>query len=319
MKRIGVLSSGGDAPGMNAAIRSVVRTAIYNGDVIFGIMDGYKGLMEGRLEEWNVSSVADIIHRGGTVLKTSRSEEFKTEEGQKRAMNVADVYDLDALIVLGGDGSARGAIELSNRGLKTFVIPCTIDNDLGYTDYTIGFMTAVENVVDAISKIRDTSGSHGRANVIEVMGRHCGDIAIYAGLAGGAESFIIPEMPYDLDSICQKVLKGKERDKRHHIIVLSEGVGNAYDIAEKVQEKTGVDTKVSILGYLQRGGTPSSFDRILASQMGSRAVELVDSGSNSRAIGVRDNKIFDLKVEEALTVPKRLDGEMYGLLQRLSI
>ncbi len=319
MKRIGVLSSGGDAPGMNAAIRSVVRTAIYNGDVIFGIMDGYKGLMEGRLEEWNVSSVADIIHRGGTVLKTSRSEEFKTEEGQKRAMNVADVYDLDALIVLGGDGSARGAIELSNRGLKTFVIPCTIDNDLGYTDYTIGFMTAVENVVDAISKIRDTSGSHGRANVIEVMGRHCGDIAIYAGLAGGAESFIIPEMPYDLDSICQKVLKGKERDKRHHIIVLSEGVGNAYDIAEKVQEKTGVDTKVSILGYLQRGGTPSSFDRILASQMGSRAVELVDSGSNSRAIGVRDNKIFDLKIEEALTVPKRLDGEMYGLLQRLSI
>lgn len=319
MKRIGILSSGGDAPGMNAAIRSVVRTAIYNGDIIFGIMDGYRGLMEGRLEEWNVSSVADIIHRGGTVLKTSRSDEFRTEEGQKRAMNVVDVYDLDALVILGGDGSARGGLELAKRGLKCFVIPCTIDNDLGYTDYTIGFMTAVENVVDAISKIRDTSGSHGRANVIEVMGRHCGDIALYAGLSGGAESFIIPEMPYDMDSICKKVLQGKDRGKRHHIIVLSEGVGNAYEIAETIQEKTGVDTKVSILGYLQRGGTPSSFDRILASQMGSRAVELIDSGSESRAIGVKDNRIIDMKIEDALLVPKRLDGEMYGLLQRLSI
>ncbi|NLM05684.1 MAG: 6-phosphofructokinase [Tissierellia bacterium] len=319
MKKIGILSSGGDAPGMNAAIRSIVRSTIYNGGEIYGIYDGYKGLMEGAIEEMNVSSVADIIHRGGTILRTSRSKEFMTEDGLKRAVNVAKVYDLDGIIVIGGDGSGRGALSLAKEGIKTFLIPSTIDNDLGYTDYTVGFMTAVENVVDAISKIRDTSGSHGRANVIEVMGRRCGDLAIYSGLAGGAESIIIPEMPYDLAQISKTVLRGVRRGKKHHIIVLSEGVGNAYDIAKEVQENTGVDTKVSVLGYIQRGGTPSSFDRILAANLGARAVELVFSGRGNMAIGTKDGAIMEMDLEEALNTKKDLDGEVYNLVERLSI
>lgn len=319
MKKIGILSSGGDASGMNAAIRAVVRSVIYNGEEVFGIYDGYKGLMEGDIVKMDVSSVADIIHKGGTILRTSRSDEFKTTEGRKKAIDKINEFGLDAVVVLGGDGSARGALELTKAGIPTFLIPCTIDNDMGYTDFTIGFMTACENVVDAISKIRDTSGSHGRANVIEVMGRRCGDLAVYSGLSGGAESFIIPEMPYDIDAIAEKVINGTKRGKKHHIIVLSEGVGNAYEISETLQEKTGVDTKVSVLGYIQRGGTPTSFDRILAAKFGARVVELIMSSKSGLAIGSKNNKIIEMEIEEALNIPKTLDGEMYNLVQRLSI
>lgn len=319
MKTIGILTSGGDAPGMNAAIRAVVRSGIYNGFKVLGIKQGYKGLIEGDLYEMNLSSVADIIHRGGTMLRSARSKQFMTEEGFKKALNIIDVFDIDGLIVLGGDGTLKGARELSKAGVPTIGIPCTIDNDCGYTDYTIGFYTAVETVVDAISKIRDTSTSHGRANVIEVMGRHCGDIALYAGLAGGAESIIVPEIKFNIDDVCKKALQGKNRGKLHHIIVLAEGVGNAYDVSKSIEEKAGIDTRVTILGYIQRGGTPTSFDRILGSKMGDRAVELLMEDKKGRALGIKCNRIIDLDIDEALNIEKQFDKEMYNTAKILSI
>ncbi len=317
--RIGVLTSGGDAPGMNAVIRSVVRSGIYNNHRIYGIYDGYEGLIDGNVQELQVSSVADIIHKGGTFLRTSRSERFLTEEGRKKALNMIHWQGLEALIVIGGDGSGKGALELQKKGVAVALIPATIDNDLGFSDYTIGFMTAVENIADAIAKIRDTSGSHGRANVIEVMGRHCGDLALYAGLSGGAESTIIPERPYDLDEIADKIERGKVRGKRHHIIALAEGVGNAYEIAKAIEEKTGVDTKVSILGYIQRGGTPSSFDRVLAAKMGAAAVERLARGEGKIAIATVNGEVKALDLESALNTPKVIDEKLYKLVEELSI
>lgn len=319
MKTIGVLTSGGDAPGMNAAIRAVVRTGIYNNFRIMGIRQGYSGLINGEIDDMNLSSVADIIHRGGTMLRSARSDEFKTEEGFKKALNVLDVFGIDGLVVLGGDGTLKGAKELSNAGIPTIGIPCTIDNDCGYSDFTIGFYTAVETVVDAISKIRDTSTSHGRANVIEVMGRNCGDIALYAGLAGGAESIIIPEVALDIDEVAKRALQGKNRGKLHHIIVLAEGVGNAYDISKLIVDKTGIDTRVTILGYIQRGGTPTSFDRIIASKMGNKAIELLKEGKSGRALGIKCNNIIDLEINEALSIEKSFDLEMYNTAKTLSI
>jgi 6-phosphofructokinase 1 len=318
MKTIGVLTSGGDAPGMNAAIRAVVRTGLYNDLRILGIQRGYDGLIKGALDDMDSESVADIVHRGGTVLRTARSEDFMTEEGFKKALNVIDVYNMDGIIVLGGDGTFRGAQKLSDAGIPTIGIPCTIDNDLAYTDYTIGFMTAVETVIEAIGKLRDTSSSHGRANVVEVMGRNCGDIALYAGLAGGAESIIIPEIGYDEDAICRKVLTGKNMGKLHHIIVLAEGVGNSFELAEAIENKTGIETKVTVLGHVQRGGTPSAFDRILASQMGKRSVELLLQNKSGRVLGTKCNEIIDLDIREALNMKKKLNREMYDTANILS-
>ncbi|TJX64046.1 6-phosphofructokinase [Soehngenia saccharolytica] len=318
MKTIGVLTSGGDAPGMNAAIRAVVRTGLNNDLRILGIQRGYDGLINGALDDMDSESVADIIHRGGTVLRTARSEDFMTPEGFKKALNVIDVYNMDGLIVLGGDGTFRGAQKLANAGIPTIGIPCTIDNDLPYTDYTIGFMTAVETVIEAIGKLRDTSSSHGRANVVEVMGRNCGDIALYAGLAGGAESIIIPEIGYDEDAICRKVLTGKNMGKLHHIIVLAEGVGNSFELAEAIEEKTGVETKVTVLGHVQRGGSPSAFDRILASQMGKKSVELLLQNKSGRVLGTKCNEIIDLDIDEALNMKRKLNREMYDTANILS-
>ena len=319
MKTIGVLTSGGDAPGMNAAIRAVVRSGIYNNFKVMGIKQGYSGLIHGDVEEMNLSSVADIIHRGGTMLRSARSSEFKTEAGFKKALNVLEVFGIDGLVVLGGDGTLKGARDLSNAGIPTIGIPCTIDNDCGYSDFTIGFYTAVETVVDAISKIRDTSTSHGRANVIEVMGRNCGDIALYAGLAGGAESIIVPEMEFDIDDVAKRVLQGKNRGKLHHIIILAEGVGNAYDVSKEIVEKTGIDTRVTILGYIQRGGTPTSFDRIMASKMGIKSIELLKEGKAARVLGMKCNSIIDLDVNEALKIKKVFDLDMYNTAKILSI
>ncbi|NBI08177.1 6-phosphofructokinase [Senegalia massiliensis] len=319
MKTIGVLTSGGDAPGMNAAIRAVVRTAIYNGVRVLGIEQGYNGLINGNIKEMQLSSVADIIHRGGTKLRTARSEEFKTEEGRKKALNVLEVFGIDGLIVIGGDGSFRGAQKLNELGLPTVGIPGTIDNDLGYTDYTIGFDTAVNTVLDAVSKIRDTSTSHGRANIIEVMGRHCGDIALYSGLAGGAESIIVPEVGYEVDNVCKKLLKGKNRGKLHSIIMIAEGVGNASQLGEEIEEKTGIETRVTILGHIQRGGSPTARDRILASQMGAEAVNLLLAGETCKVVGIKDNKIMSMNTNEALEYERDLDQEMYKLTKILSI
>jgi len=319
MKRIGVLTSGGDAPGMNAAIRAVVRVAIYNGLKVSGIKRGYQGLLEGDIFDMNVSSVGDIIHRGGTKLQSARSLEFITDEGFEKGMNVLKMFQIDGLVVIGGDGSFKGAKRLANAGIATMGIPGTIDNDLEYTDYTIGFDTALNTVVNAISNIRDTSSSHGRVNIIEVMGRHCGDIALHAGLAGGAESIIIPEIDNSVESTCKKILEGKHRGKLHSIVILAEGVGKPYDLAESIQKSTGMETRVSVMGHLQRGGTPTAYDRLLASRFGARAVELLMAGEKGRAIGIRGGKIIDMDINEALDLEKTVDTDLYELARVLSI
>ena len=319
MRKIGILTSGGDAPGMNAAIRAVIRTGIYNKIDVVSIADGFDGLIKGSVSDMDLSSVADIIHRGGTILGTARSDEFTSQAGFKKALNIIEIFKIDGLVILGGDGSFKGARDLSNAGVPTICIPCTIDNDLAYTDYTIGFYTAVETVVDAISKIRDTSSSHGRANVIEVMGRDSGDIALYSGLAGGAESIIVPEMDFDSNEVAKKALKGMQRGKLHNIIILAEGVGDAYTLAKEIKEKTDIDIRVTILGHIQRGGSPTAYDRIIASQMGRRAVELLVEKNSGKAMGIKGNNIFHMDIEDALEVKRDFNEFMYTTAQILSI
>ena len=322
MKTIGILTSGGDAPGMNAAIRAVVRSAIYYGCKVYGINRGYKGLLEEDLMEMNLSSVGDIIHRGGTILKSSRCEEFKTEEGRKLGVKVLKKYGIDCLVVIGGDGSFNGAKKLSEMGFPAIGIPGTIDNDLEYTDYTIGFDTAMNTVIDAIGKIRDTSSSHERVNIVEVMGRNCGDLALYAGIAGGAETIIVPEVDVKLDEIALRLKTTQKRGKRHSIIVMAEGVekvGSASDLKKVLTEEAGADVRVTVLGHVQRGGSPTAFDRILASRFGYRAVELLLEGKSSRVVGIKDNKIIDLDIQEALAMPKTFNRELYEMAKVLSI
>lgn len=319
MKRIGVLTSGGDAPGMNAAIRAIVRTTIYNNLEVVGVIRGYEGLINGDITPMKLASVSDIVHRGGTILYTARSKEFMTEKGQKKAVSQLHKLGIDGLIVIGGDGSFRGAQRLSELGINTIGIPGTIDNDIPCSDYTIGFDTAVNTVLEAISKIRDTSSSHERTNIIEVMGRNCGDIALYAGLAGGAESIIVPEKGFHLEEVCKKILQGKKRGKRHSIVLLAEGAGEAYDIGKQIQQKTGIETRATILGYIQRGGAPTAFDRILASRMGSRAVELLMQGKTSRVVCIQNNKYINMDINEALEMKKEFNDNLYKLSGILSI
>lgn len=315
---IAVMTSGGDAPGMNAAIRAVVRTSIYKGMEVYGIYGGFEGLIDGKLEKLNLSSVADIIQKGGTILGTSRSKRFQSEEGQESAVSKLKIYNIDKLVVLGGDGSAKGALALEKKGIKTAVIPCTIDNDMGYTESTIGFYTAVETVTDAISKIRDTTEAHGRANVVEVMGRSCGDIALYAGISGGAESIIVPEMETDMDEIAKKMLEGKNRGKRHHIILVAEGAGEAYEVARELQKLTGIETRVTILGYIQRGGSPGPADRIMATSMGVVAVESLLE-NKSVAIGIRGGRIFSEPIGTALRTKNKFNRKLYETMKMVSI
>lgn len=318
MKTIGILTSGGDAPGMNSAIRAAVRTALNSGLRIKGIRNGYDGLMQGDIYEMNVSSVADIIHKGGTILGTARSLEFETPEGQKRGAQILNDYGIEGLIVIGGDGSFKGAKALSDLGINTIGIPGTIDNDMGYTDFTIGFFTAIETVTDAIGKLRDTSSSHGRAVVIEVMGRHCGDLALYSGLAGGAESIIVPEHNFSINEIIDKMEHGRKRGKLHHLITLAEGVGDPYSLAKELEEKTGIETKVTILGHVQRGGSPSAVDRLLGSSMGSRAVRLLEDGKTNLAIGYVDGSIIEVSIDEAVSKKSEFDERLYELANSLS-
>ncbi len=318
MKTIGILTSGGDAPGMNSAIRAAVRTALNSGLRIKGIRNGYDGLMQGDIYEMNVSSVADIIHKGGTILGTARSLEFETPEGQKRGAQILNDYGIEGLIVIGGDGSFKGAKALSDLGINTIGIPGTIDNDMGYTDFTIGFFTAIETVTDAIGKLRDTSSSHGRAVVIEVMGRHCGDLALYSGLAGGAESIIVPEHNFSINEIIDKMEHGRKRGKLHHLITLAEGVGDPYSLAKEIEEKTGIETKVTILGHVQRGGSPSAVDRLLGSSMGSRAVRLLEDGKTNLAIGYVDGSIIEVSIDEAVSKKSEFDERLYELANSLS-
>ena len=319
MKRIAILTSGGDAPGMNAAIRAVVRTAIYNNIEIYGVKMGYNGLINGDIFKMELSSVADIIHRGGTILGTARSDEFMTDEGKQKALESLRKNGIEGVVVIGGDGSMRGALSLHKLGVKTISIPATIDNDLGYTDYTIGFMTALETVADAISKLRDTSSAHGRANIVEVMGRNCGVIALYSGLAGGAETIFVPEELVNIDELVSKAISGIKRGKRHHIIVVAEGSTDTYKLRDVFEERTGIETRVTVLGHVQRGGTPTVFDRILGSRMGYEAVVLLKDGESGLSLGMKANEIFKSDIEDALSNEKIFNSKMLDIARILSI
>ena len=318
MKKIAVLTSGGDSPAMNAAIRAVVRTALEKGIKVYGVHRGYNGLINGEIFEMDRHSVSDIVQRGGTILRTARSDEFKTPEGREKALNVIRVLKIDGVVVIGGDGSFRGAELLSDLGVPTVGIPGTIDNDLAYTDYTIGFDTAINTALDAINKIRDTSSSHERVSVIEVMGRNCGDLALYSAIAGGAEQVIIPEQPMALEDICENIILGKKSGKLHNIIILAEGVGGAQKLAGEIERITSIETRATVLGYIQRGGSPSAFDRILASRMGGKAVEVLAEGKSARVIGIKNNEIIDMDIKDALSTKKEFDEELYKLSLQLS-
>ncbi|WP_226667062.1 6-phosphofructokinase [Metabacillus litoralis] len=319
MKKIGVLTSGGDSPGMNAAVRAVVRKAIYHNVEIYGIYHGYSGLINGQIEKLELGSVGDIIHRGGTKLYTARCPEFKTVEGRLKGIEQLKKHGIEGLVVIGGDGSYMGAKKLTEHGFPCVGVPGTIDNDIPGTDFTIGFDTALNTVIDAIDKIRDTATSHERTYVIEVMGRHAGDIALWSGLAGGAETILIPEADYDMDSVLTRLKRGHERGKKHSIIVVAEGVGSGVDIAKQVEEATSFETRVSVLGHVQRGGSPTAFDRVLASRLGAFAVELLLEGKGGRCVGIQKNELVHHDILEILDQPHTIDKNMYQLSKELSI
>lgn len=311
IKKIGVLTSGGDAPGMNPAIRAVVRAGIHFGFNVFAIKKGYHGLIHGDIEEMSLRSVSDIIHRGGTILQTARSHKFTTEEGLQKAVSMLNVFEIDAIVVIGGDGSYRGACDLSKKGIPVMCIPGTIDNDIGSTDYTIGFDTALNTVRDSIDKIRDTSYSHERCSVIEVMGRRAGYIALNVGIAGGSEVILIPEKPFDINKdIIKPIIEGKNRGKRHYIVVVAEGVGSAIEIANKIDKLTDLDTRTTVLGHIQRGGSPSTYDRVIASLMGYKAVEFLKNGIVNQVVSLKNNKIVNIEINEALSMKKEIDDEL---------
>lgn len=319
VKKIGVLTSGGDSPGMNAAVRAVVRKAIYHNIEVYGVYGGYSGLMSGNIKRLDLGSVGDIIHRGGTVLHSARSEEFKTKEGQQKGIDQMNKHGIEGLVVIGGDGSYRGAKALTEHGFPCVGVPGTIDNDIPGTQYTIGFDTALNTVIDAIDKIRDTATSHERTFIIEVMGRDAGDIALCAGLAGGAETILIPEAGYSMDEIAERLKKGHERGKKHSIIVVAEGVCSGVEFAKQIKETTNFDTRVSVLGHMQRGGSPTAFDRVLASRLGAYAVELILEGKGGRAVGIQNNKLVDHDIIEILDREHTLDLDLYKLSKELSI
>jgi 6-phosphofructokinase 1 len=303
---------------MNAAIRAIVRSGIYHQLEVFGVRHGYMGLMEGDFIPLALGSVGDIIHRGGTILYSSRAPAFKSEEGQTRAINSLKKASIDGLIVIGGDGSFRGAQKLAEKGVATIGIPGTIDNDIACTDFTLGFATAVRNVVEAIDKIRDTATSHERTFIIEVMGRNAGDIALWAGLAAGAESILIPEVAIEIDDVIAKLLEGYRRGKRHSIIIVCEGV-NRDAIVNAIQQRTGLETRVTVLGHLQRGGTPTPFDRILGSRMGAFAVDLLLQGQSGVMVGIQNNDMVATPFATALTQSHKPPLSLYELARILSI
>ena len=291
MKRIGVLTSGGDSPGMNPAVRAVVRKAIHEGMEVYGIYQGYQGLIEGNIKKLEVGDVGDIIQRGGTMLYSARCPEFKTEEGRLKGIENLKKHGIEGLVVIGGDGSYMGAVKLTELGFPCIGIPGTIDNDIPGTDFTLGFDTALHTVIDAIDKIRDTATSHERTFIIEVMGRNAGDIALWSGLAGGAETILIPEAKDEFQEMVDRLRKGQERGKKHSIIVVAEGVANGNEVAKQLHEAAGIETRVTVLGHIQRGGSPTAQDRVLGSRFGGRAVELLLEGKGGRAIGIRKMKL----------------------------
>ena len=320
MKRIGLLTSGGDAPGMNAAIRAVVRTAIYFGIEVYGIERGYAGLIEDSMTQLEMRSVSDIVQRGGTKLRTARCLEMLTAEGQKQAVATLERHGIEGLVVIGGDGSFRGAKCLTeNYGIPTIGIPGTIDNDLEYTDYTLGFDTAVNTCLDIINKLRDTMNSHERISVVEVMGRHCGDIALYTGITSGAEIIVVPEIAYDMEDIVMRINRSRANGKRSNIIIVAEGATSAYAFAKQLQEVTTYSVRATNIGHIQRGGSPSMADRMLAAQFGNKAVRLLKDGQGNRVVGIRKNEIIDMDIIEAVSMKKKFNYELYETLQMISM
>lgn len=318
LKKIGVLTSGGDAPGMNAAVRAVVRRSISLGMEVVGVRRGYAGLIAGDFIPTNPSSVGDIIHRGGTVLGSARCEEFKQHEWRVKAVEVARAAGLEGLVVIGGDGSFRGAIRLTELGFPAVGIPGTIDNDIYGTDITLGFDTAVNTCLDAMSKLRDTASSHDRTFVLEVMGRDSGWIAVQAGLAGGAESVIIPERPHDVDEVIAKLKRGYERGKRHSLILVAEGVCSGMEIGKVIKERTGFDTRVTVLGHIQRGGAPSGTDAALGARLGARAAELLHEGKGGLFVGLVNNEVVTEPLTNVLDKKKEIPDELIDLIDHLS-
>lgn len=319
MKRIGVLTSGGDAPGMNAAVRAVVRKAIYEGLEVVGIFHGYQGLIDGKMEVLDLGSVGDIIQRGGTKLFSARCPEFRTEEGQQKAIEQLKAHGIEGLVVIGGDGSYRGSMKLTESGFPCVGIPGTIDNDIPGTDYTLGFDTALNTVIESIDKIRDTATSHERTFIVEVMGRDAGDLALWAGLAGGAETIIIPEVEINMDEIVERLKNGSERGKKHSIIIVAEGVMSGAEFASKLKDLADIETRVSVLGHIQRGGSPTGRDRVLASLFGAKAVEVLIAGNGGRAIGIQNHQVVDYDMNEAFDNHEEFDMSMYQLSKELSI
>lgn len=307
IRTIGVLTSGGDAPGMNAAIRSVVRTALGKGLRVRGIRRGYQGLMEEEIIDLSARDVSDTIQRGGTILQTARCKEMRTEEGQQKAAAICKKYGIEGLVVIGGDGSFAGAQKLANLGINTIGIPGTIDLDIDCTEYTIGFDTAVNTAMEAIDKVRDTSTSHQRCSIVEVMGRDAGYLALWCGIANGAEEILLPEEHnYDESEIIKRIIENRDRGKKHYIIINAEGVGDSINMAKRIEEATGMETRATILGHMQRGGSPTAKDRVYASIMGAKAVELLCEGKTNRVVGYKHGEYIDVDIDEALNMEKKL-------------
>ncbi|MEC1720642.1 6-phosphofructokinase [Schinkia azotoformans] len=319
MEKIAVLTSGGDAPGMNAAIRAVVRRGIYCGLEVYGVRHGYEGLINGDFQKMDLGSVGDIIHRGGTILRSARSELFKTVEGQHLALKSLNKVDIEGLIVIGGDGSFKGAGKLVEQGFPTIGIPGTIDNDIAGTEYSIGFDTAVNTVMEAIDKIRDTAYSHERICIIEVMGREAGDIALWSGLCSGAESIIIPEAPQNVEDIIIRIQQGQKRGKMHSIIVVAEGVCSGEDLKTIIKEKFNLETRVIVLGHLQRGGSPTAYDRMMASRMGAKAVDMLVDGEKGVMVGWRKCQLVHVPFDKAYEDKHKVNMADFYLARSLSI
>lgn len=319
-KTIAVLTSGGDAPGMNAAVRAVARAALSKGIKVYGVRRGYNGLLNGDVFEMNLRSVSDILSKGGTVLYTARSPEFNTKEGVKKAADNCRKLGIDGVVVIGGDGSFRGARDLTGEGIPCIGVPGTIDNDISSSDYTIGFDTAMNTAMEMIDKIRDTAQSHDRCSVVEVMGRRCGDIALEVGIAIGASAILVPEVPYDLKKdVIDVLLKNRETGKKHFIIVVAEGIGGIDGIVKEIEAQTGIETRGTVLGHVQRGGSPTLRDRVVASRMGYRAVELLDEGQSNRVVVMKDNHIVDYDISEALAMKKQFNTKLFNIAHEISI
>lgn len=319
-KTIAVLTSGGDAPGMNAAVRAVARAALSKGIKVYGVRRGYNGLLNGDVFEMNLRSVSDILSKGGTVLYTARSPEFNTKEGVKKAADNCRKLGIDGVVVIGGDGSFRGARDLTGEGIPCIGVPGTIDNDISSSDYTIGFDTAMNTAMEMIDKIRDTAQSHDRCSVVEVMGRRCGDIALEVGIAIGASAILVPEVPYDLKKdVIDVLLKNRETGKKHFIVVVAEGIGGIDGIVKEIEAQTGIETRGTVLGHVQRGGSPTLRDRVVASRMGYRAVELLEEGQSNRVVVMKDNHIVDYDISEALAMKKQFNTKLFNIAHEISI